>query len=174
MSYRPSAENMAEAEAAVLGSLLLDPEGCAPKVLPVLRASDFSDPANAEVFATIVELADEQVYAGTFPDHNSVRFRLREKKKLEQLPGGDAYLTILAESVAALWSLPAHVDLVRRESCRRRLTRRAAWLQRELAAGADPYELAATIAGELGPDALAAPRKGAATIKPAPISELMG
>ncbi len=82
-----------EAEQAVLGSLLLDPQMC-DEVATILRPEDFYADANARLYRHLLEMHE----AGSRIDAKLLVERLRRAGELETI-GGIAYL---AETAAAV------------------------------------------------------------------------
>ncbi len=109
-----------EAEMSLLGSMLVDPR-MIPDILGVVRhADDFSVPAHATLFATMVELYDRTATL----DIVSLYQRLRDQGVLEDV-GGDAYLQNLAEGVPSAANAVEYARLVREKATLRELIRAA-------------------------------------------------
>ena len=105
-----------EAEAALLGSIILDWR-VAGDVLQILRgADDFYKPAHAALYETLLELYDQHQSI----DLVQLNQKLVDKGMLEQV-GGLEYLVELAESVPSAASAGHYARLVREKSIVRRL-----------------------------------------------------
>ncbi|WP_428388839.1 replicative DNA helicase [Mucisphaera sp.] len=83
-----------EAEAAVLGSILHDPESTADIIEIIRGPEDFGHAPNALVYGAMVELYDQTQTV----DIVQLNQKLADRQQLE-LAGGTAYLVELAESV---------------------------------------------------------------------------
>ena len=105
-----------EAEAALLGSMILDWRVCG-EVLQILKgAEDFYKPAHAAIYETLVELYDQQQSI----DMVQLNQRLKDKQQLEAVGGVD-YLVELAESVPSAASAEYYARIVRDKSVLRHL-----------------------------------------------------
>jgi replicative DNA helicase len=104
-----------EAEAAVLGSMLLDNQTI-PEMAQRLDARDFYAPDHQRVFETIVTLADESrpVDLVTLAD------ALADSGNLERV-GGPDFLVSLAEAVPSAANAATYATIVHEASLRRRL-----------------------------------------------------
>jgi replicative DNA helicase len=105
----------AEAEKAVLGSLLIDPRRMAD-VVDQLRGDDFFDQRNGLIFEALLHLSDN----GEPIDFISVSERLLAQQALERC-GGRAYLLELTSTVSSSAHLKHHAGLVAQTSSLRRL-----------------------------------------------------
>ncbi len=101
-----------EAEAALLGSIILDE--C--RNVPDLKAQDFWKPAHAAIFDVLVELNGSADRA----DMVHIRSRLAAKQILADV-GGVEYLMELAESVPSTTSMGYYAKLVHVASTKRKL-----------------------------------------------------
>jgi replicative DNA helicase len=105
-----------EAEAALLGSMILDWRVCG-EVLQMLRGGDdFYKPAHAAIYETLIELYDENQSI----DVVQLNQRLRDKQQLEKVGGVD-YLIQLAESVPSASAAQHYAQIVRDKAVLRRL-----------------------------------------------------
>jgi replicative DNA helicase len=104
-----------DAERAVIGSLLLDPQLCDEVVL-ALRADDFYSDANRRIFEHIVGLHDE----GGRVDMTLLVERLRTKGDFEAV-GGAAYLAEVAQSVPVAAHAMYYAAIVRDKATLREL-----------------------------------------------------
>lgn len=104
-----------EAERAVLGSCLLDPNVIS-EVCDLLTSDDFFDPANHDVFDAIVSLRE----ASRPVDLVTLTDELRNRGLYEQI-GGQGYLGSLMDEVATSGSAVYYAGIVREKSLRRML-----------------------------------------------------
>jgi replicative DNA helicase len=93
-----------DAERTVLGCALSDTES-AYRVLPLLRAQDFSLDSHRRIFYVIAELGE----AGKPIDELTVTNALLEKRQLESV-GGVSYVTSLTQNVDAGMARVTHVE----------------------------------------------------------------
>lgn len=109
-----------EAEAAVLGSLLVDPHerDSVHEVFEILHPEDFDDKRNERVFEALRAVWNQ----GLSADFVAVGDEL-EKRGLLQESGGREYLYNLAERVPTSTNLLQYARIVRNYSVRRRLVR---------------------------------------------------
>jgi len=105
----------AEAERAVLGSLLIDPRRMSD-VVDKLHGEDFFDKRNGLIYEALLHLSDN----GEPIDFISVAERLLAMEALERC-GGRAYLLELSSSVSSSAHLNHHAGLVTQTSSLRRL-----------------------------------------------------
>ncbi len=104
-----------EAEEAILGSLLLDPEALI-KIAGVLQADDFFIERNRWIYEAALKLnAENQVL-----DIITVTDELGRRGLLEEC-GGHAYLTSLAQKVPSAFHIEHYSEIVRRTSVLRQL-----------------------------------------------------
>ncbi len=108
-----------EAEAAVLGSMILDWQ-CVGDVLQQLKPDDFYKQAHSAIYETLVELYDKEQNI----DMVLLNQRLKDKGQLEQLGGLD-YLIELAEAVPSSASVGYYAKIVREKSVLRKLIEKA-------------------------------------------------
>ncbi|MBT1248122.1 MULTISPECIES: replicative DNA helicase [unclassified Thermosipho (in: thermotogales)] len=111
---RNSPHNL-EAEQAVIGSILIDPETI-ESIIPIVSSKDFYDQKNAEIFKAIEELYDE----GTPIDVISICERLKTKGKLDFI-GGELYVAQLADIVPTSAHIETYAQIVRDKSILRSL-----------------------------------------------------
>lgn len=104
-----------EAEASVLGALLLDQEAIV-KVADFLRPEDFYTPASATVYEAMLELYEKREPI----DVLSVVNRLKEKKTLEAA-GGEAGVAVLASAVPTAGHIVHYAKIVQKKATLRRL-----------------------------------------------------
>ena len=127
----------AEAEQAVVGSLLIDPE--AFYHVPWLRGGDFHDQRHAWVYEAVQALQEQRNPV----DLVTVCDELERRERLEQI-GGMAYLTHLVNVVPSAIHIETYGRIVERLAGRRRLLSVASDLAR--LAYQDDAELADTLA----------------------------
>ena len=103
------------AEQSVLGSVFMDRE-CIASVIQTVRAADFYDPRNKEIFEAIMDLfnLDKPV------DVITVAEQLKHRGTFEKI-GGELYLADIANSVTTSANVRYHSKIVADYSLRRRL-----------------------------------------------------
>jgi replicative DNA helicase len=106
-----------EAEAAVLGSMILDRE-CIGQVVQQITADDFYRPEHQEVFDTLVMLYEKNIDI----DLVLLRDELKKRNKLKTVGGVD-YLVRIAESVPSAASVEYYTNIVKEKSLLRQLVR---------------------------------------------------
>ncbi|SHH44868.1 replicative DNA helicase [Thermosipho atlanticus] len=104
-----------EAEQAVIGSILIDPEAI-EDVISILSSQDFYDKKHVEIFKAIEELYDENIPI----DVISICDRLKTKGKLETI-GGELYVAQLADGVPTSAHAEMYAQIVRDKSILRSL-----------------------------------------------------
>lgn len=104
-----------DAEAAVLGACLLDPEAI-PRVVEILDAEHFYARANGRIFATIRCLFD----GGTPPDAVTVRDALARANALDDVGGAEA-LVALVGKVESAANVESWATIVLDHAIRRRV-----------------------------------------------------
>jgi replicative DNA helicase len=114
-----------EAEAMVLGAMLLDPEAV-PKVLELLREEHFYVASHRKIFKAIAALFEK----GTEADIVTCPEELRRTKELDAV-GGHAFLTTLVENVLTTAHVEEHAKLVLEKSLQRKLINVAAQVVQE-------------------------------------------
>lgn len=105
-----------EAEQAVLGSAILEPEETLPVLVERLKPEDFYRRAHRVIFRTIRDLFDR----GEPSDIVSLSNRLEEKGEMEQV-GGRIYLTDLLDRVTTTASLEYYAEIIRKKAVLRAL-----------------------------------------------------
>ena len=96
-----------EAEAAVLGSMILDPQ-CVNIVSQKLTASSFYRVEHQMIFDAVMALSDRKNEAF---DLLLLRDELKNRKQLEEV-GGPEYLVKIAESVPSSANIEHYVQIV--------------------------------------------------------------
>ncbi|TET50363.1 MAG: replicative DNA helicase [Anaerolineales bacterium] len=104
-----------EAEEAVLGSLLIDPEALF-RVSPFLKGEDFYVQKNAWIFDAIAALHDRRDPV----DFVTLCDELERSEQLERV-GGAAYITLLINAVPSAIHVEAYGHIVEQGAIRRRL-----------------------------------------------------
>ena len=104
-----------EAEEAVLGALLIDPEGIF-RVLPFLRAEDFYLQKHRWIYESIIRIHDRRDPI----DFLTLTTDLEQREQLEAV-GGAAYVTQLINAVPSAVGIESYGRLVEQTSVRRRL-----------------------------------------------------
>lgn len=137
LDWQPPADE--RAEVAVLGALLVDPEGIG-LVAPLLKPSDFTSTKNARIYETIVAL-HEQAIPGDFV---TISGRL-ERDNLLEVVGGTGYLITLTSTAPTSTHLEAYARTVADLAHRRRLMA-AGNAIRELAGGTGAADATAVLA----------------------------
>ncbi|MCM1455311.1 MAG: hypothetical protein NC037_02120, partial [Bacteroides sp.] len=107
--------NNLDAEASLLGSILIDNEAAATLV-PMLKAGDFYLAQNGIIFAAMKELQAE----GKPIDTVTVSDRLELNGQLDEV-GSIAYLSELAETVPSAANSEQYLEIVKRDSLLRRI-----------------------------------------------------
>jgi replicative DNA helicase len=100
--------NAVEAEAALLGSMILDWRVCGEVVQMLRGADDFYKPAHAAIYETLIELYDHNQSI----DVVQLNQRLRDKQQIDKV-GGVEYLIQLAESVPSASAAQHYAQIVR-------------------------------------------------------------
>lgn len=109
-----------EAEAGVLGSLLLDGDATI-KVADIITSDDFYKDAHRQIFTSIMELTERHSPV----DVLTVSNRLEERGLLEQV-GGSSYLTTLVAQVPTSAHVRHYAEIVSKKATLRRLIQTAA------------------------------------------------
>ena len=104
-----------EAEEAVLGALLIDPEGIF-RVLPFLRAEDFYLQKHRWIYESIIRIHDRRDPI----DFLTLTTELEQREQLEAV-GGAAYISQLINAVPSAVSIESYGRLVEQTAVRRRL-----------------------------------------------------
>src|SRR5438046_4856491 len=97
-----------DAERAVLGAILLEGRETLPRVIEVLRPSDFYTEANRATYSTMLRLFDR----GEPVDLLTLQEELRRSDQLEFV-GGPAALALLVEQASVAVHLMAYAQIVR-------------------------------------------------------------
>lgn len=109
-----------EAEASILGALLLDKENLI-KISDVLKPSDFYKESHALIYESILDLFEQHEPI----DILSLGNRLSDKKQLDSI-GGKAYLAELTASVPNSSHVESYANIIRKKATLRKLERAAA------------------------------------------------
>jgi replicative DNA helicase len=104
-----------EAEEAVLGALLIDPDSLV-KITDLLNPEDFYKEAHGLIYATACELFERHEPIDLLTLGN----RLKEKDQIK-LIGGQTKLVELTNTVATSSGIASHAEIVRKKSTLRRL-----------------------------------------------------
>lgn len=104
-----------EAEGAVLGSILIDPEALF-KIADKLTPDDFYKQAHGDIYEAMTHLFSEHEPV----DMLSLANRLKEKGQLERI-GGQTYLAQIAESVPTASHVAHYSNIVQKNATLRRL-----------------------------------------------------
>lgn len=125
-----------EAEMALLGSMILDPQVVSDVVTIINKPADFYTEAHAAIYSAIVTIYDTHQSG----DLVQIQDYLRTQGVLEQV-GGDQYLLQLAYSVPSAVNAPRYARIVAEKAKLRRLIE-----------AADSIIYDALNAGQLGPE----------------------
>jgi replicative DNA helicase len=122
----------ADAERAVLGSILLD-NGALSTIASLITPPDFYDPANAAIFDAILNLRerDEPI------DVVTLAAELRRRERLNAV-GGGRYLGELTDAIPTIAHVEAHARIVRDLASRRRALEACETAARMLRSGDTP------------------------------------
>jgi len=112
----------AEAEQAVLGAVLLDPDSV-PAILKYLRAEDFYVNANRDIFAAVISLYEK----GQKADLITLTDELKSLGSLDQA-GGPAYVAGLTSVTPSSANVEYYARIVQETSVRRNLIKLSAEL----------------------------------------------
>ncbi|MGC9467494.1 MAG: replicative DNA helicase [Anaerolineae bacterium] len=104
-----------EAEEAVLGALLIDPEAIF-RVLPFLQADDFYLQKHRWIYEAVIRIHERRDPV----DFLTLTTELAQQDRLETV-GGDAYITQLINAVPSAMSVESYGRLVEQAAVRRRL-----------------------------------------------------
>ncbi len=104
-----------EAEAGVLGSLMLDKDAII-KIADILHSEDFYDEKHKAIYLAMLELYEKNVSI----DILTVSNLLDEQRKLEMI-GGSSYLATLVNSVPTAAHVIHYATIIRRKGTLRRL-----------------------------------------------------
>ena len=112
-----SAPESPEAEAAVLGSMMLDPQ-CISEVVEKIKADAFYRPEHQIVFEAMISLYEKNK-GGTI-DAVLLRDELKKRKQLDEI-GGVEYIARVMESVPSAANVGYYVDIVKNKMLLRQL-----------------------------------------------------
>jgi replicative DNA helicase len=104
-----------EAEASLLGSILIDPEAI-NKVADLLEPNDFYDTRHVIIYESIVRLYEKRRPI----DILTLSSQLSDETNLEQI-GGATYITELTNYVPSAAHIEQYADIVKQKSLRRKL-----------------------------------------------------
>src|SRR3954468_9138000 len=105
----------AEAEASLLGALLIDSDAIV-KIADNLKTTDFFDARHQRIYAAITQLYEQRQAI----DVLTLADRLKNNGHLENI-GGPAYLTELTNFVPTAAHVEQYADIVAQKAMRRRL-----------------------------------------------------
>ena len=108
-----------EAEKAVLGGILYDPESIV-KVKPTLEFDDFYHNGHQRIYAAMLDVYGD----GLTCDLVTVNACLIDKKEISKV-GGPAYLAELCETVPSAAYIEQHVRIVKEKATLRRIIEQA-------------------------------------------------
>ncbi len=106
----------ADAERAVLGAMLSDPEHVIDQATEVLATEDFFNPAHQELYRTLGEMRNKGM-----PIDPVTVLQYLEDRKLDEAIGGAPVLGELAAGVLSVLTAPQHIQTVRAKSILRHL-----------------------------------------------------
>ena len=109
-----------EAEASLLGALLLDKENIV-KIADLLRSIDFYKESHGLIYQAILDIYEKHEPV----DILSIANRLTEKKQLAAC-GGKAYLAELTAAVPNSSHVVSYADIIKKKSTLRKLEKAAA------------------------------------------------
>ncbi|MEW6088641.1 MAG: replicative DNA helicase [bacterium] len=114
-----------EAEQAVIGSMILDPEAVG-KVVEILKENDFYRSSHKKIFSAVLELFEQNQPV----DLIILTENLRKKNLLEEI-GGAAYLTVILENTDTTANVEHHAKIVKEKSTLRELIKAAGHIMSE-------------------------------------------
>ena len=132
MTDRVAAQNL-EAEAAVLGGVLLDNAALAPAAA-ILQPGDFYRPSHGKIFSAMTDLADRQQ-----PIDVIILSDLLKANGTLEAVGGSAYLAELHDSTPTAVNIGHHARLVK-DTAKRRAFLLATSEAAEATHSSDPLE----------------------------------
>jgi len=106
-----------EAEAAVVGSMIVDPS-CIEPVLDIVNADDFCLPKNRTIFNALISIHDK--FNGDASDAILLRDELNNRKQLEAI-GGVEYIAKVMESVPSAANAKHYAQIIREKLKLRKL-----------------------------------------------------
>jgi len=109
-----------QAEQAILGCILLDPNGCLPQCMEHLRAGPetFYDLRHQTIYSAAIHLFEGRKVV----DVITLQSHLRDRGTLDEV-GGISFLANLPDTVHSSLALPAYLDTVRQKHLMRSMTR---------------------------------------------------
>lgn len=122
-----------EAEAALLGAMILDSQAIGDVLQVVGGSDDFYKPAHAAVYQALVDLYDQNQPV----DMVHLKQALADRQQLEQVGGLD-YLLMLSESVPTVVAAPHYASLVRDKAVLRRLIETAGTILQQAYTSSEP------------------------------------
>ena len=141
-----------DAEAAVLSAIILAADVTFPKILDIVRPSDFYSTPNRRIAEAAWQLRNE----GSGIDVVTIARRLNQEDRLQQV-GGSPYLSLLTDSTPAFANVDDHARIVRERAKARRIADGAQVIAAEAKTGT-PVEALVTRLRELAEDTDVAPR----------------
>ena len=113
LNYYPDSSNInlpysIEAEQAVLGSIIIDPD-CINVVTPVLKEEHFYKSEHREIYKTLRDMLES---GGRSIDFISLLEQLKRNGVYDEA-GGKAYLTLLAQTVPTSRNIDTYIELVK-------------------------------------------------------------
>lgn len=118
MQNNPQLPSSQNAEAAVLGSMCLDPQTI-PVASEILKVTDFFQPANQIIFECLCELFNNNSGGGV--DGVLLRDKLEKKGKLKEVGGVD-YLAKIFQSVPTAANITYYANIVNTKALERGMT----------------------------------------------------
>ncbi len=122
-----------EAEAALLGAMILDGQVIGDVVQIITSSDDFYKPGHAAVYQALVDLYDHNQPV----DMVHLKQSLDDRQQLEQVGGLD-YLLMLADSVPTVVAAPHYATLVRDKAILRRLIETAGTILQQAYTSSEP------------------------------------
>lgn len=104
-----------EAEASLLGSILTDPDRLID-VLPILSASDFSDPLCRDIFAVLQKLSETRIPVDIVTVANDL-----QSNRLFQQAGGSAFLAEMCAATPTAIHATGYAQIVKDRALRRQM-----------------------------------------------------
>lgn len=124
-----------EAEAALLGSLILDGQMIGDVVQIIQGADDFYKPAHGAIYTALVDLYDKNEPVEVL----TLQQRLRDRNELEQV-GGLEYLLTLGEAVPSSALAAHYAKIVKEKSTLRKLIDASSRILYQAYQGSDPVD----------------------------------
>ncbi|MBQ0005412.1 MAG: replicative DNA helicase [Clostridiales bacterium] len=132
--YAPVPPVDIEAEKAVLGSMMKDPDAVSD-VIDKLKADDFYEKAHQEIFRVMVELFRKSIGIDLMTTYSALA-----EKKLSELVGGMTYLSKLVNDAIVSSNATYYADTVIAKSRMRALIQEAESIRSKAYAGGDDTE----------------------------------